>query len=91
MRLPNGLNAFVDDAKLVEYCLNPNHPRGKHKAWVFAAAGYTEASAPILKAALLEAAETLEAVPTDADEHGHRYTLDFELHAPRKTVRVRSV
>jgi len=38
MRLPNPERAVVDIAKLADYCLNPKHEDGKHKARVFAAA-----------------------------------------------------
>ncbi len=34
-RLPNSKNAYIDTRKLKDYCLNPHHPRGKHKAKVF--------------------------------------------------------
>ena len=37
MKMPGGEAAIVDLAKLTGYCLNPEHPRGKHKARVFAA------------------------------------------------------
>ncbi|MBI5388483.1 MAG: hypothetical protein HZA90_27780 [Verrucomicrobia bacterium] len=91
MRLPQGNRAFVDDAKLVSYCLNPDHARGKHKARRFAAVGITEASAPILKAALLEAAETGAAVASESDPHGPRYVVDFEWETARASILVRSV
>jgi hypothetical protein len=35
MKLPNAENAVIDIAKLRDYCLNPNHPEGKHKARAF--------------------------------------------------------
>ena len=38
MTLPHAEAAVVevvDPRKLRDYCLNPNHPRGKHKARVF--------------------------------------------------------
>ena len=38
MRLPNPSRAFVDASKLRDYCLNAQHPRGRHKARVFASA-----------------------------------------------------
>ncbi len=31
MKLPNAERAVVDLAKLRHYCLNPTHPRGRHK------------------------------------------------------------
>jgi hypothetical protein len=37
MRLPNGDQAIVEIVKLRDYCLSPTHPRGRHKARVFAA------------------------------------------------------
>jgi uncharacterized protein DUF6883 len=42
MKLPGSENAVADIAKLRDYCLNPSHPRGRHKARNFAAlAGLT--------------------------------------------------
>ncbi len=90
MRLPNAKLAFLDDAKLSEYCLNPHHPRGKHKARRFAAAGITEASLPLLRAALLDAAHSSEATLGEADAHGRRFALEFDLHGSHGVVRVRS-
>lgn len=81
----------MSDEKLAGYCLNPAHPRGRHKARVFAAVGVTDASAPVLKAALLEAARDGRAVRQETDEHGNLYELEFDFAAPRATVRVRSV
>ena len=37
MKLANSGRAVVDVAKLKDYCLNPAHEDGKHKARVFAA------------------------------------------------------
>jgi hypothetical protein len=37
MNLPGGGDAIVDIAKLRDYCLDSRHPRGRHKARVFAA------------------------------------------------------
>ena len=35
MFVPNAHRATVDIRKLREYCLNPNHDDGKHKAYFF--------------------------------------------------------
>jgi|GEM_PF-2721604 len=32
MKLPHGAHAVVDIARLRDYCLSPDHPRGRHKA-----------------------------------------------------------
>ena len=38
MRLPGAAEATVPTDKLVRYALDPTHPRGRHKARVFASA-----------------------------------------------------
>jgi hypothetical protein len=35
MKLPNGEASIVEIEKLWDYCLNLDHPRGRHKARVF--------------------------------------------------------
>jgi len=37
MKLSNARQAIVEIEKLRDYCLSETHPRGKHKARVFAA------------------------------------------------------
>jgi hypothetical protein len=88
LRLPNGENASVDLRKLEDYCLNPQHPHGRHKARVFSAAlGWTREHAIQLRSALLEAAATNEATPGKKDDYGQRYTIDFTTH----NVAIRSI
>jgi hypothetical protein len=38
IRLPRATRATIPTDKLVNYALDPNHPRGRHKARVFASA-----------------------------------------------------
>ena len=45
MKMPDGDAAIVDRQKLIGYCLNPEHARGKHKARVFATLGFTAENA----------------------------------------------
>jgi hypothetical protein len=91
MRLPNGGHAIVDPAKLRDYVLNPHHPRGRHKARVFASAlGIFQSDAEFLRMSLLNAAQTVNATPGEKDLYGERFTLDFEcVHHERKAI-VRS-
>jgi hypothetical protein len=80
MKLPNGEAAIVELAKLEQYCLNPTHPHGRHKARVFRAVlGMTKADARELRTALRSAAAHEEAIPGTLDEYGARYIIDFEL------------
>lgn len=90
MKLPGAQQAVVDINKLRDYCLNPSHPRGRHKARVFASAlGILQADAEWLKEKLLAAALEQDAMPGEADEYGYRYVVDFEcIHQDyRATVR----
>ena len=58
MFLPNKGAAVVELAKLWDYCLNPEHPVGKHKARVFAAVlGFTAEDAARLQGMLLTSAQ----------------------------------
>ncbi|MEH1938492.1 MAG: DUF6883 domain-containing protein [Nostoc sp.] len=44
MKLPNGEQAEISTQKLIGYCLNPEHPSGKHQARVFASLKLNEKS-----------------------------------------------
>src|SRR5207237_6486926 len=91
MKLPGAERAVVDMAKLRGYCLNPEHPRGQHKARVFAAAlGLTANDAEQLRAQLLQAAVQDEATPADVDEYGQRFVVDFTMEGPGGSAQVRS-
>ena len=73
MKLPGGERAVVDIAKLRDYCLNDLHPRGRHKARVFASAlGLTVAEADVLQRSLLNAAREGNAQASDIDDYGQR-------------------
>jgi hypothetical protein len=91
MRLPGGIDAVVDVAKLRDYCLSPSHPRGRHKARTFySALGLTQANAEFLRQELLEAAREREAEKKAADEYGERYTIDCEVVRGARRAKVRS-
>jgi len=92
MTLPGGERAAVDIAKLRDYCLNPTHPRGRHKARIFAAAlGLVQADAEFLRHELARAAREANATTGGADEYGQRYEVDFELAKSARRAVVRSV
>ena len=91
MRLPNGRRAIVDLRKLTDYCLNPDSPRGRHKAHVFAATlGITAVDAPKLRARLLEVARIGEAKLREVDAYGQRYTMEFTMVSAVGKATVRS-
>ncbi len=82
---------MVDIAKLRDYCLNPNHPSGRHKARVFAAAlGLTQDDADLLREALLFAVRESDAREAEKDDYGIRYLLDFQMAGPSGDAMLRS-
>jgi Domain of unknown function (DUF6883) len=91
MRLPNAAKALVEVAKLRDYCLNPAHPRGRHKARVFAnVLGIRSEQAEFLRKALLEAALSTDVTLGERDAYGQRYVLDFSMGGLSGTAMVRS-
>lgn len=91
MLLPNAEHAEIDLRKLRDYCLSFEHPRGRHKAQVFASAlGLTAANAEVLRVALLDAARREESIPGIRDEYGDRFVVDFMMEGPTGRARVRS-
>lgn len=84
MQLPNGDRAIVDDAKLLEYALNPNHPVGRGHAELFdVLLGITRTNYVVLKNALLEAARGQEVVPGRATPFGRKYDMRVPMSGPR--------
>jgi hypothetical protein len=86
-------SVVVEIVKLRDYCLSGTHPRGRHKARVFRfRLGLTDGDAGLLCQALLDAAQDRqrELKPTDADEYGQRYVLDFPMTTAVGTATVRS-
>jgi len=91
LQLPHPEQAHVPVEKLVDYCLNSDHPRGRHKARVFAATlGVSSADAEQLRSALLSAAVSGDTVSTESDAYGQRYVLDFPMDGPLGQATVRS-
>jgi len=89
-RLPG--RVIIEERKLTEYCLNPSHPLGKHKARVFkAAVGMTRRHSASLLSALNAAAAGNPAHPLGMDEFGQRYSVDFALQGPTGWAWVRSL
>ncbi len=91
MHLPGAERAVVDIGKLRDYCLSSMHPRGRHKARIFASAlGIAQVDAEFLRARLLDAALECDATVGEADEYGQRYILDFECIKGDQTATIRS-
>lgn len=91
MLIPNAENAIVDIRKLRDYCLNPEHNQGKHKARLFSTiVGMTADNAEELRQILLEVVKTQEFQQGRSDDYGQRYTLDFTIEWQDKNATIRS-
>ena len=90
MSLPKAERAVVDIRKLRDYCLNPLHDEGKHKAWLFAALGLNANDAEALRDILLQVVKTHEARLGRRDAYGQRYLVDFFLIWRGKRTLIRS-
>ena len=91
MKLPNGAAAVIELAKIRDYCLSSEHPRGKHKARVFRSAlQMTADDADELRTALAKAAREEAAIPGPSDSYGTRYIIDFEVTRQDRTAHIRS-
>lgn len=91
-RLPNSERATLDIRKIEDYCLNPQHPRGRHKARVFQdALGIGRADAQWLRETLLKAAVEAEATEWASDEFGRRWRMDVSVRRQSKQIVIRSI
>ena len=92
MKIPNAELAIVDIRKLRDYCLNPVHDEGKHKARLFnLALGMTAQDAEDLCDILLQAVKTRDNARLGRrDNFGQRYVLDFMIEWRGKQALVRS-
>lgn len=87
MKLPNADRAVVDLEKLRDYSLNPNHPKGKHKARVFLAAlGFKADDAESLREMIMEAILVSEAREQPPTFYGQRFVVDFHVTGFDKLV-----
>ena len=91
MLIPHAENAVVDIKKLCDYCLNPEHSVGKHKARLFRSLlGMTAENAIELRQILLSVVKTHEVKLGRRDKFGQRYTLDFTLEWHNRSAIIRS-
>jgi hypothetical protein len=91
-RLPLSDAATVDIRKIEDYCLNPSHPRGRHKARVFREAlDLQRGDAAWLRDVLLEAARTGEAFEVGEDAWGNYWRLDATIRRQGKSAVVRTI
>lgn len=80
MQLPNGDRAIIPIQKLTGYCLNPEHPKGKHKARVFQSVlGITVENADRLYELVKQAAIGGEIVQEQPTAFGQEFKVDWTI------------
>lgn len=91
MKLPNGDRAEIPTQKLVGYCLNPNHPSGKHKAKVFASAlGITADNIEVLYNLIQKAAIEGEVIQESTTEFGQQFKVEWII-PETKNIKLRTI
>jgi hypothetical protein len=89
--LPHSENAIINLAKLRDYCLNADHPRGRHKARVFREAlGLSVDDAEWLQQMLLDGIQNYPAEKQETDSFGSRWRVDLPLTRQDRSVVVRT-
>ncbi len=90
--LPNSELAILDLRKLEDYCLDPAHPRGRHKARVFREAlAINRGDSAWLRQELLSAARTAGAIELEADRFGRRWRVDVTLRRQNRSTVIRTL
>jgi hypothetical protein len=81
-KVPNADRALIPMEKLLDYCLNPEHPRGKDKAYVFASVlGLTRDKAIDLADLVRPAAVYGDVTKEENTAFGRYYRLDWTIPA----------
>ncbi len=91
MKLPGGEHAIIPIAKLRDYCLNLEHPVGKHKARVFRATlGIGLEDSTELRFRLAKAAIESEVLLSSSTQYRQQFVLDFEWTRLSRSATIRS-
>ncbi|MEL7504673.1 MAG: DUF6883 domain-containing protein [Cyanobacteria bacterium J06554_6] len=92
MQLPNADKAYINHDKLKDYSLNLEHPRGKHKARLFAAIlALKVEDIDDLKVIILDAIKRYDTTLGNLDQYGQRYIVDFPVSRNSNTAIVRTI
>jgi hypothetical protein len=89
--LKNACAAIIEPAKFVDYCLNPHHKDGRHKARLFRALlGFDQANCDDLIGAIRIGIMTHEAEYLGQTAHGFLWRVDLPITGPKGTATVRT-
>lgn len=82
MKLPGGDRAIVDEAKVRDYLLSPEHPVGRFKAAFFASVGYTRQNWKQLQQEFLSIVASEDAMPGQPSAFGQKYEVRSRIEGP---------
>ena len=83
--LPNYYQAYIEESKLVEYALNPENERGKHKARVLESSlGFNLSNWEQLRRAILDALSDHEATFISETPFGIKYKVVVTITGPNE-------
>jgi hypothetical protein len=82
MKLPNREKAGIDQSKLTEYLLNPEHKRGGHKARFLIKNGYSRDNWQQLEADIRRFHLSADVSRVRETPYGRRYEIKAHLTAP---------
>jgi hypothetical protein len=82
LNLPNSDRVRIDQAKVTDYLLAPDHPEGASKAAFFVRFGFTLVEWQVLTEALTAHARANPVASMTASEHGVKYRVDGPIHCP---------
>lgn len=87
--MPNVDDPIISEAKLTEYLLNPNHPRGGDKARVYKAAlGFEQEDAMMLADALRVGLASGAWIDRSATEYGTEHVVDIAITGKNGYVKI---
>jgi hypothetical protein len=90
--LPNHSASQLEIAKLRDYCLNSDHPRGRHKARQFASSlGIYASDAEWLRENILQSISAAEAFRQTTDDFGQRWRVDMLLARQNRRAMIRTI
>ena len=91
MQIPGADLAVVEPAKVRDYLLSREHPIGRFKAHVFAAAGYQSENWTILQRDLQGIVRSADAVLMRSEPYGQLFEIRAILQGPEGTLPVLTV
>ena len=81
MNLPNAINAYVEEGKVVEYLLAFDHPEGGGKADFFTRFGFAADEWKALADALVAHAQSSPVSSVSESKYGTKYRIDGRIVA----------